>query len=167
LFVRSRGGNNAGPTVIYRGVKYVLHLSFWNPPARQNLCDWKRRFCRSGSRSSPEIDRFAQTGKSRVKETCFLAIALTCALSRLLDEQRELRVPGWTTKRGIGPAYGDKASAHGVRMSDLMQPIVSRRNFKRRFTGDNRILQALAQSPIKFSGGHKSYLAAGEKCALS
>ena len=27
-----------------------------------------------------------------------------------------------TTKRGIGPAYGDKAARVGLRMGDLMQP---------------------------------------------
>ena len=46
---------------------------------------------------------------------------------RLLDEQRELRRGQekiGTTKRGIGPAYGDKAARTGLRMSDLMQPIV-------------------------------------------
>ena len=44
---------------------------------------------------------------------------------RALDEQRELRkghAKIGTTKRGIGPAYGDKAARTGLRMSDLMQP---------------------------------------------
>ena len=44
---------------------------------------------------------------------------------RVLDEQRELRkghAKIGTTKRGIGPAYGDKAARTGLRMADLMQP---------------------------------------------
>src|SRR2546430_9734765 len=44
-----------------------------------------------------------------------------------LDEQRELRKDHakiGTTKRGIGPAYGDKAARTGLRISDLMQPIL-------------------------------------------
>ena len=43
----------------------------------------------------------------------------------LSDEQRELRkgvTKIGTTKRGIGPAYGDKAARTGLRISDLMQP---------------------------------------------
>src|SRR5207244_5225216 len=44
---------------------------------------------------------------------------------RILDEQRELRRGRiGTTKRGIGPSYGDKAERTGLRMSDMMQPIV-------------------------------------------
>src|SRR5207244_13413781 len=43
---------------------------------------------------------------------------------RLLDEQRELRqgrAKIGTTKRGIGPAYGDKAARTGLRVSALMK----------------------------------------------
>ena len=42
---------------------------------------------------------------------------------RLLDELREAgkgRNKIGTTKRGIGPAYGDKAARTGVRMCDLI-----------------------------------------------
>ncbi len=44
---------------------------------------------------------------------------------RLMDEQREQRQGRQkigTTKRGIGPAYGDKAARTGLRAGDLLDP---------------------------------------------
>jgi adenylosuccinate synthase len=85
---------------------------------------------------------------------------------RLLDEQRELRrghTRIGTTKRGIGPAYGDKAARTGLRMSDLMQPIVFSKKLQAKVIEYNRILQALGAKPVSFREVNESYLAAGEK----
>src|SRR5204862_6192395 len=85
---------------------------------------------------------------------------------RLLDEQRELRqgrAKIGTTKRGIGPAYGDKAARTGLRISDLMQPIVFSKKLQAKISENNRILQALGAKPISFHLVNKSYLAAGER----
>jgi adenylosuccinate synthase len=85
---------------------------------------------------------------------------------RLLDEQRELRrghTKIGTTKRGIGPAYGDKAARTGLRMSDLIQPIVFSKKLQAKVIENNRILQALGARPVSFREVNESYLAAGEK----
>src|SRR5437879_12129665 len=83
---------------------------------------------------------------------------------RILDEQRELRRGRiGTTKRGIGPAYGDKAARTGLRMSDLMQPIVFSKKLHAKIIEYNRILQTLGAKPVSFREVNDSYLAAGEK----
>jgi adenylosuccinate synthase len=85
---------------------------------------------------------------------------------RLLDEQRELRqgrAKIGTTKRGIGPAYGDKAARTGLRVSDLMQPILFSKKLQAKILENNNILQALGARPISFRVVNESYLAAGEK----
>ena len=54
---------------------------------------------------------------------------------RLLDEQREVRKGKnriGTTKRGIGPAYGDKAARTGLRVGDLLDKDVFARKLKLR-----------------------------------
>src|SRR5437762_105050 len=68
-----------------------------------------------------------------------------------------------TTQRGIGPAYGDKAARTGLRMSDLVQPVVFSKKLQAKVTENNRILQALGAKPISFREVNESYLAAGEK----
>src|SRR5947199_5909278 len=83
---------------------------------------------------------------------------------RILDEQRELRRGRiGTTKRGIGPAYGDKAARTGLRVSDLIQPIVFSKKLQAKVIENNRILQALGAKPISFRDVNETYLAAGKK----
>jgi len=85
---------------------------------------------------------------------------------RLLDEQRELRkghTKIGTTKRGIGPAYGDKAARTGLRMSDLMQPVLFSKKLQAKIRENNSILQALGAKPINYREVNERYLEAGRK----
>jgi adenylosuccinate synthase len=85
---------------------------------------------------------------------------------RALDELRELRkgqVRIGTTKRGIGPAYGDKAARSGLRVSDLMQPILFSKKLQAKNRENNSILQALGAKPINYREVNEEYLAAGKK----
>jgi adenylosuccinate synthase len=85
---------------------------------------------------------------------------------RALDEQRELRKGHariGTTKRGIGPAYGDKAARTGLRIADLMQPEVFIKKLQAKMRENNSILKALGARPISFERVKKDFLAAGEK----
>src|SRR5207249_4847081 len=85
---------------------------------------------------------------------------------RALDEQRELRTGHGkigTTKRGIGPAYGDKAARTGLRIADLMQPELFTKKLKAKMRENNSILEALGARPISFTRVNADYLAAGER----
>jgi adenylosuccinate synthase len=76
---------------------------------------------------------------------------------------RQGRAKIGTTKRGIGPAYGDKAARTGLRISDLMQPILFAKKLQAKIRENNNILQALGAKAINYREVHESYLAAGEK----
>ena len=52
-----------------------------------------------------------------------------------------------TTKRGIGPAYGDKAARIGLRMIDLMQPDSSPKSCAQD-QGEQQILKAFGAKPL-------------------
>src|SRR6267378_3435513 len=83
---------------------------------------------------------------------------------RLLDEQRELRqgrAKIGTTKRGIGPAYGDKAARTGLRISDLMQPRLFSKKLQAKNRENNAVLRALGAKPNDFRDVNQQYLAAG------
>ena len=114
-----------------------------------------------------EIDGLRKLGITVGKNLLISDCAhLVLPYHRLLDEQRELRqgqAKIGTTKRGIGPAYGDKAARTGLRMSDLMQPIVFSKKLQAKVRENNRILQALGAKPISFREVNESYLAAGER----
>ena len=167
IVVRSQGGNNAGHTVIHRGAKYILHLIPSGILRRGKTCVIGNGVVVDPIALVAEIEGLRKLGITIGKNLLISDCAhLVLPYHRLLDEQRELsqgRAKIGTTKRGIGPAYGDKAARTGLRMSDLVQPIVFSKKLQAKVIENNRILQALGAKPISFREVNKSYLAAGEK----
>src|SRR5216117_3648519 len=165
IVMRSRGRNNAGYTVIYRGMKYVLHLTPSGILRRGKICLIGNGVVIEPVGLVAEIDGLRKLGIKIDKNLLISDCAhLVLPYHRMLDEQRELRRGRiGTTKRGIGPAYGDKAARTGLRASDLMQPIVFSKKLQAKLIENNRILQALGAKPINFREVNESYLAAGKK----
>src|SRR5947207_4051527 len=167
IVVRSQGGNNAGHTVFHRGVKYILHLIPSGILRRGKVCVIGNGVVIEPIALLGEIDGLRKLGVTIGRNLLISDCAhLVLPYHRLLDEQRELRrghTRIGTTKRGIGPAYGDKAARTGLRISDLMQPIVFSKKLQAKVTEYNRILQALGAKPVSFREVNESYLAAGEK----
>ncbi len=169
LIVRTAGGNNAGHTVFIGPKKFVLHLVpsgiLW--PGKQCVIG-------NGVVIDPvslvdEIDGLIKLG---VKVDGNLFISETAHLvmpyHRLLDEQRELRKGKnklGTTKRGIGPAYGDKAARAGLRMVDLANPERFEALLHLRIKENNEVLKALGAKPLSFAKVHAAYRAAGDRLA--
>jgi adenylosuccinate synthase len=165
IVVRSQGGNNAGHTVIHRGVKYVLHLIPSGILRSRKVCVIGNGVVIDPVALVAEINGLRRLGVNIDKSLLISDCAhLVLPYHRILDEQRELRRGRiGTTKRGIGPAYGDKAARTGLRMSDLMQPIVFSKKLQAKIIENNRILQALGAKPISFREVNETYLAAGKQ----
>jgi adenylosuccinate synthase len=167
IVVRSQGGNNAGHTVIHRGAKYILHLIPSGILRRGKTCVIGNGVVVDPIALVAEIEGLRKLGITIGKNLLISDCAhLVLPYHRLLDEQRELsqgRAKIGTPNRGIGPAYGDKAARTGLRMSDLVQPIVISKKLQAKVIENNRILQALGAKPISFREVNESYLAAGKK----
>lgn len=167
VVVRSQGGNNAGHTVIHRGTKYVLHLIPSGILRRGKVCVVGNGVVVDPIALVEEIQGLRKLGVKVDKNLLLSDCAhLVMPYHRVLDEQRELRkgrAKIGTTKRGIGPAYGDKAARTGLRVSDLMQPILFSKKLQAKIRENNSILQALGASPINYREVNDKYLAAGEK----
>ena len=67
-----------------------------------------------------------------------------------------------TTKRGIGPAYGDKAARVGLRMGDLINPGRLGDKLAVRIKENNEVLRALGAKPLSFKKVLAEYNAAGK-----
>src|ERR1700675_1066900 len=167
IVVRSQGGNNAGHTVIYRGVKYVLHLIPSGILRRGKICVIGNGVVIDPVALVAEIEGLrklqVEIGKNLLISDC---AHLVLPYHRSLDEQRELRkgrAKLGTTKRGIGPAYGDKAARTGLRVSDLMQPILFSKKLQAKILENNSILQALGATAINYRQVNDQYLEAGRK----
>ena len=167
VVVRSQGGNNAGHTVIHRGTKYVLHLIPSGILRRGKVCVIGNGVVIDPIALVAEIDGLRKMGVSVGKNLLISDCAhLVLPYHRLLDEQREIlkgQAKIGTTKRGIGPAYGDKAARTGLRISDLMQPELFTEKLRAKIRENNSILQALGAMPINFREVNESYLIAAEK----
>jgi adenylosuccinate synthase len=85
---------------------------------------------------------------------------------KIIDEQREALMGNrkiGTTKRGIGPAYGDKIARVGLRMGDLLQPELFAEKLKNRIKDVNASLRELDRKPLSFKKTLEQYLEAGQK----
>jgi len=169
IVVRSQGGNNAGHTVEIGREKFVLHLI-----PSGILRAGKKCVIANGVVIDPvalvgEIEGLEKRGiklggRLLISETAHLVLPY----HRALDEARELRKGRnkiGTTKRGIGPAYGDKAARTGLRMIDLVRPKTFSAKLKSRIEENNAILESLGGGQLSFREVNEAYLAAGRKLA--
>lgn len=162
--VRYQGGNNAGHTVEIGKEKYVLHLipSGMLHPAKRNVIG-------NGLVIDPlglvkELKGLEERGIS-AKDRFFISdrAHVVFPFHKLLDEYREAKPAAGqkigTTKRGIGPTYGDKAARVGIRMGDLIDP-----NFttmlRKRIEDANRVLAALEAPLVDAAAVEADYVAA-------
>src|SRR2546422_3275968 len=147
IVVRSQGGNNAGHTVIHGGMKFVLHLIPSGILRRGKICVIGNGVVIDPIALVAEIEGLRKAGVTVGKNLLISNCAhLVLPYHRVIDEQRELRkgvARIGTTKRGIGPAYGDKAARTGLRMSDLMQPRLFSKKLQAKIRENNSILEAL------------------------
>ena len=167
IVVRTQGGNNAGHTVFIGPQKYVLHLV-----PSGILRAGKKCVIGNGVVIDPvslvqEIEGLEKLG---VKVSGNLLISETAHLvlpyHRELDAQREAlkgKHKIGTTKRGIGPAYGDKAARTGLRMIDLVSPTRFEPLLKLRVKDNNEVLRALGAKAISFKNVLATYQAAGDR----
>ena len=169
IVVRSQGGNNAGHTVIHRGQTYILHLIPSGILRRGKVCVIGNGVVVDPVALVGEIEGLRKLGIEIGKNLLLSDCAhLVLPFHRALDEQREFRkgkghVKIGTTKRGIGPAYGDKAARTGLRVSDLIQPRLFSTKLRAKIQENNSILRALGAKPMDFESVNEQYLAAGAK----
>jgi len=124
IIARYQGGNNAGHTVVIKGEEYILHLVPTGVLHPDKVC-----VVGSGTVIDPEIlaEEIAELEKRGVEVAGRLFIShnanLIMPYHKMFDEAQEAFKGAsklGTTKRGIGPAYADKADRMGIRTGDLL-----------------------------------------------
>ncbi len=152
VVVRSQGGNNAGHTVVDNGRQYVLHLIPSGILRRDTLCVIANGVVIDPSALVGEIE--ALRGQDIRVEPGNLAISdcahMVLPYHRALDAHRDAAKGDGrigTTKRGIGPAYGDKAARVGLRTCDMLRSGFAAR-VAEKVRENNEILQTLGEAPL-------------------
>ncbi len=167
LVVRSQGGNNAGHTVIIGDKKYVLHLIPSGILRSDKICVIGNGVVVDPVDVVREIEGLRKQG-IKVGENLVISDCahIVFPYHRIIDECRE-KAKGdkkiGTTKRGIGPCYGDKVERTGLRMGDLLQPGLFSEKLRVKVQENNKILKAFGVPPISFAKVNRDYLEAGRK----
>ena len=148
--VRFQGGNNAGHTVIHAGRTLKLHLipsGIMYPhitPVIGNGCVIDPKVLLE------EMDRLEEDGLSTHRLLISCNAHLIMPYHRDLDgasEHRLGRLEIGTTRRGIGPAYMDKASRMGIRVQDLTDEHIFRKKIEAALVEKNDILGKVYDMP--------------------
>ena len=150
LVVRFQGGNNAGHTIIVGDQKIVLHLipSGILHPTCLSLIG-------HGVVLEPQalIDELAEVKSAGVTVTPEnFKISSSCSIitsyHRIMDAVRESKGPIkiGTTGKGIGPAYEDKISRKGIKVSDLFDREILEKKLTRNFIEKKVLLDHLYET---------------------
>jgi len=152
LVVRYQGGHNAGHTLVVDGESFALQLL----PSGV-LYDHITPVIGNGVVVDPvvllaEIDALEARGVScarlKVSGNAHLIFPYHQELDRLIERHLGKNKLG-TTKRGIGPAYADKASRVGIRVQDLLDPEIFREKL-RAVLGEKNLVLAKVYNRLGF-----------------
>ncbi|MFN2202446.1 MAG: adenylosuccinate synthase [Caldilineaceae bacterium] len=151
LVLRFQGGDNAGHTVVNEYGKHALHLipsGIFNPETLNIIG--------SGCVVNPEaliaeMDSVLEAGATlenlRVSARAQMLLPYHRELDGLEEAARGSDTIG-TTKRGIGPAYADKAARSGLRIGDLLQPAWLESRLDQALASVNRKLELLGGAAV-------------------
>jgi adenylosuccinate synthase len=149
VVVRYQGGNNAGHTIVVGTERFALTLipsGVLYPqvtPVIGNGCviDPAVLVAEMAELDSRGID----PTRLRISANAHLIMPyhrkLDAVMERFLGQQQI-----GTTKRGIGPAYMDKFSRHGIRVQDLFDPKIFRQKLEANLKDKNKILTKVYNS---------------------
>jgi len=143
LVVRYQGGHNAGHTIVVDGETFALQLV-----PSGILYDHITTVIGNGVVVDPtvllaEVDTLAakgvDTSRLLVSGNAHLIMPYHHELDRLTERYLGKNSLG-TTRRGIGPAYSDKASRVGLRVQDLEDPKIFRQKLDVALKDKNAVL---------------------------
>ena len=170
VVVRPQGGNNAGHTVISDGQEYILHLI-------PSGILWPGKTCVIGNgvvmdplSLLQEMDDLEAQGvrvspeRMRISDRAHLVMPYHREMDAYREASRGNKIG--TTKRGIGPAYGDKIDRTGIRVHDLVgDPAAFLETFSKNSHACNAILEAASLETIDVDAEGKKLLGAAERIA--
>ncbi len=155
IVVRYAGGNNAGHTVFVGPQKYVLHLIPSGILRKGKTCVIGNGVVLDPIGLVKELDGLEKLGVHVSPDNLLISETahVVFPYHRELDGARELakgKGKIGTTKRGIGPCYGDKAARVGLRVSDLISPERFATKLKARVQDANAHLKSLGAKPVSY-----------------
>jgi adenylosuccinate synthase len=167
--VRYQGGNNAGHTIVVDGERYALHLV-----PTGVLYPHCTPVIGPGVVVNPqvlleEMDTLEQRGvdvsRLLLSGNAHLIMPYHLELDKVTERRLGKNRLG-TTKRGIGPAYADKATRVGLRVQDLLDPKIFSAKLQVALKEKNLILSRVyGRLPLEGNEIEEEYLAYAQRLA--
>jgi adenylosuccinate synthase len=145
--VRFQGGNNAGHTIVRDGEEYKFHLIPSGILHEDKYCVIGNGVVVDPKVLLEEIEGLRRAGIGTSKLRISANAHLIMPYHILLDTADELKLGKLsigTTRRGIGPAYADKALRLGIRVQDLLDEKILRKKIMAALESKQQALRELA-----------------------
>ncbi len=160
---RFNGGNNAGHTLVTSKDTFKFHLipsGILQPRAR---CLIGGGVVMDPGVLLDEINALRAAGVSIerrlfISRRAHLILPYHKILDGLYEEAKGAGATG-TTRRGIGPAFADKASYNGLRWSDVADAPLFADKLRVQLALKNKIIVALGSAPLEFQKIYDEYRA--------
>ncbi len=166
MVVRHQGGNNAGHSIVIDGERYALHLipsGIFDPTIKNVMAN--------GMVINPialleELALLEEQGikdyQLFISDRAHVVMPYHIILDGIYEDMKGTRKIG-TTKKGIGPAYTDKAAREGIRFTDLLDDDLFKGLLRDNLTIKNKLLVALGHEPLSFDVIYEQYAEVREK----
>ena len=147
---RYQGGPNAGHTIVRDGETFKLHHIPSGILYPGRICVVGAGCVIDPGQLVREIDgleeRGIPTGDLRISGNAHLIMPWHVAIDSA-SERRLGKLQIGTTRRGIGPAYADKAARIGIRVQDVLDPKILRQKFETALAEKNVMLERIHGVP--------------------
>ena len=146
LVVRFQGGNNAGHTIVVDDEKFALSMVPSGvmyetcTPVIASGCvvDFEVLKKEIDSLNQKNID----TSNLKLSYNAHIIMPYHKVLDELIEESLGDRKIG-TTKKGIGPCYGDKIQRKGIRIQDFLSPEKFKSKLQENLNEKNKIIEEI------------------------
>lgn len=146
---RYQGGDNAGHTIVFNGKTYKLHLIPSGIFYQDKICVIGNGMVVNPKSLVEELNYLHENGVStenlRISNRAHIILPYHIKLD-CLEEDRKGSGKIGTTKKGIGPAYMDKAARVGIRMADLLEPDTFKEKLAGNLAEKNRLFEKVYET---------------------
>lgn len=144
VIARYQGGNNAGHTIRFDGTTYKLHLIPSGIFYKDKICVIGNGMVVDPKALLKELTNLHEQGVTtdnlRISNRAHVILPYHLKLDEVEEERKGANKIG-TTKKGIGPAYMDKAARIGIRISDLLDREEFEAKLSHNLKEKNRLLE--------------------------
>lgn len=161
VVARYQGGNNAGHTILINNKKYKLSLIPSGIFYTDKICVIGNGMVVNPKALIEEIgyihDNGFSTDNLRISDRAHVIMPYHMVLDGLEEERKGPNKIG-TTRKGIGPAYMDKAARNGIRIVDLLDKDVFEEKFRHLAKEKNELIRMYGGEELDIEATLNEYL---------